>query len=344
VQRSRWSTGARLLAACAIPGIVACGGSDAGSTSPVRRTGPASVTLVLSGLRTLDSVSEGSYQAWASDGSGGLRSLGRFSYGSSVVLQSGDPIPDGTDLLVTVEPPNDVDPAPSSQRLLRGTVHGGGAELTLVGAVTQGALELRLHPGQFTMFTPSDNALNGYPSHEESGVWLFNMQPSLTEQKDMWVRLTQLAPGWTYEGWMVRDMGASGAVWLSYGKFTPDYTGAVNKRDDTGWGPFSGVIDFRTDGEEEFPGDDWISNPLHLAMPGGLSLPLDLRETTSGGVTRWTHVISIEPSWNAGEAVGTERPFLVRPYQDSFGTTGPGIPRTITFHPENVPSARATIR
>jgi hypothetical protein len=189
------------------------------------------------------------------------------------------------------------------------------------------------------MFSPSDNALDGYPSHEESGIWLFNMRPELTDQNDMWVRLTQLAPGWTYEGWMVRDIGTSNAVLLSYGKFTPDYTGTVNSRDDTGWGPYSGVVDFRTDGEEEFPGDDWISNPLGFPLPNGLTLPLNLRETDATGAFRWTHVITIEPAWNRDEPIGSERPFLVRPYQDPFGGGAPGTPRAITFHADAVPSA-----
>jgi hypothetical protein len=131
---------------------------------------------------------------------------------------------------------------------------------------------------------------------------------------------------------------------LSYGKFLPDYTGAVNSRDDTGWGPFSGVLDFKTAGEEEFPGDDWISNPLNLPFPKDLTLPLNLRETNAAGQLRWTHVITIEPMSNKGEPIGSERPFFIRPYQDAFGSAGPGIARSITFRPENVPSGRAEAR
>jgi hypothetical protein len=253
-------------------------------------------------------------------------------------------IADGSEIRITVERPGDNDATPSAQMLLRGKLRGGVANLTVAGAVTQSELPLRAHPGQFTMFSPSDNALNGYPSHEESGIWLFNMQPAATDQRDMWVRLTQLQAGWTYEGWMVRDIGQPSAIWLSYGKFAPDFTGAINSRDDTGWGPFSGVVNFRTLGEEEFPGDDWISNPLNLPFPKALSLPLNLRETDASGNFRWTHLITIEPAWNKGEAVGSERPFVLQPYQDAFGGGAPGTPRTITFRPENVPSGRAQLR
>lgn len=315
-----------------------------GDTTQPAQTSATSVALALTGLRALDPAIEGSYEMWLVDRAGQARSLGRFAGGGSVSLPISAPVVDESEIWITVEPPGDNDATPSAQKLLRGQIRGGTAELSVAGALTQGNLALRVRPGQFTMFSPSDNALNGYPSHEESGIWLFNMQPAATDQRDMWVRLTQLEAGWTYEGWMVRDMGQPNAIWLSYGKFHPDYTGAINSRDDTGWGPFSGVLSFRTDGEEEFPGDDWISNPLNLPFPKELSLPLNFRETTASGAFRWTHVITIEPVWNKGEAVGSERPFLVRPYQDPFGGGAPGAPRTITYRPENVPSGRADLR
>jgi hypothetical protein len=322
---------------------VALAGCAGDSTSP-GSVAASSITLDLSGVRTLDPTSEGSYEAWVNDATGRFHSAGRFSGGASATLALPRGVTDARYIWLTVEPPGDNDSTPSAQRLLRGTIDGGHADLSVVGAVTQGTLPLRERPGQFTMFSPSDNALSGYPSHEESGVWLFNMQPRLTDQGDMWVRLTQLDNGWTYEGWMVRDIGQPNAIWLSYGKFRPDNTGAVNSRDDTGWGPYSGVVDFRTDGEEEFPGDDWISNPLGYSFPKELSLPLDLREKTTSGALRWTHVITIEPAWNRGEPIGGERPFFIRPYQDLFGDGAPGLPRAITYRPENVPSGRAELK
>lgn len=319
------------------------GGCGGDATSPASSRA-SSITLSLNGVRALDATTEGTYEAWIVDGGGHFHSAGRFTGGGATTLAIPQTASDAREVLITVEPPGDNDSTPSAQRLLRGTISGGRADLSIVGAVTQGSTALRERPGQFTMFSPSDNALNGYPSHEESGIWLFNMQPRQTDQGDMWVRLTQLDNGWTYEGWMVRDIGQPNAIWLSYGKFRPDYTGAVNSRDDTGWGPYSGVLDFRTDGEEEFPGDDWISNPLGYPFPKELSLPLDLREKTASGALRWTHVITIEPAWNGGEPIGDERPFLIRPYQDLFGDGAPGIPRTITYRPENIPSGRADLK
>jgi hypothetical protein len=277
------------------------------------------------------------------DRAGVAHDAGAFTIGGATI-EFTSPISNGTDVEITVEPPPARAGGAPRQVLLRGSFEGRVAVLGVEGAVTNASLPLREKPGQFTMFTPSDNLVGGYPSHEESGIWLFNMAPRDTEQNDMWVRLTPLTPGWVYEGWMVRDFGQPGAIWLSYGKFLPDATGAVNTRDDTGWGPFSGVINFQTAGEEEFPGDDWISNPLSLPFPPQLTLPLDLREKQTNGQLRWTHFITIEPASDRGEPIGSQRPFPLDIYRDTFGDGGPGGPRVITFHRERVPSGTARVR
>lgn len=298
--------------------------------------------MLVTSLPALDAAREGHYEAWIADASGGYHSLGRFTAGGTITVAN--PVASARDVEVTLEPPGDADAVPSEQMLLHGPVRGSQAELSYEGAITQTDLALREAPGQFTMFSPSDNDSLGYPSNEESGVWLFNMAPAQTAQKDYYVRVTQLQRGWTYEGWMVRDLGQASAIWLSYGKFVPDWTGALNQPDDTGWGPFSGVTDFRLARLEDFPGDDWISNPLDLPWRAELTLPLDLRERDAQRQLRWTHVITIEPATDRGEAITTEQPFFLRPYVDSFGDLPPGMPRTITFHRETVPHGTATLR
>jgi hypothetical protein len=298
--------------------------------------------LATEALPSLDVARDGSYEAWVLDAAGRAYSAGHFQPGTAVRLES--PIAGGVGFAITVEPPADGDPAPSAQRVLEGSFRGGRALLAVAGALTQGTLALREHPGTFTMFTTSNNDTDGYPSNEEAGIWLFNMRPRDTPQNDMWVRLTQLEAGWTYEGWMVRDIEAPGAIWLSYGKFEPDETGAVNAKDDTGWGPFSGVIEFRSGGVDNFPGNDWIANPFGYSFPAALSLPLDLREKTLDGRGRWTHVITIEPATDRGEPIGSERPFFIRPYRDSFGDAGPGIPREITYYAESIPRGQVEVR
>ncbi|MEO6444356.1 MAG: anti-sigma factor [Gemmatimonadaceae bacterium] len=321
----------------------ACGAADGGASGGTSPPPGATLTASFPSLPALDPAREGRYTLWVVPRSGAAVSVASFAGGNGTSISG--PLPAGSfeRVEVTVEPPGDSDPLPSPQRLLTGALSDGAGTLSVVSALTVGSAELREKPGQFTMFSPSDNGLYGYPSHEESGIWLFNMAPRDTEQRDMWVRLTPLREGWIYEGWMVRDVDAPQAIWLSYGKFQPDPTGAVNQRDDTGWGPFSGVPDYRL-GEEEFPGDDWIDNILGLPFPAGLSLPLDLREKTMAGVSRWTHVITIEPFWNRGEPMTTERPFVLRPYRDAFGDGAPGTPRTITFHASQLPQGTARVR
>ena len=337
------SRAVRLRAALATAPLAiaaACGGG-----SEPTSTVSTGVTLVLtvSNLLPLDPVADGHYQAWVLDRAGTATSLGPVDPRVGTTFSFSNPVAAVASVLITYEPRDDADPGPSAQRLLIGSFRNGKAALGIEGALTLNNAPLREKPGQFTMFSPSDNAKNGYPSNEQAGVWLFNMAPRDTPQNDMWVRLAPLQPGWTYEGWMVRDLGTPNAVWLSYGKFLPDATGAVNSRDDTGWGEFSGVTDYLT-GEEELPGDDWISNPFGYQMPGGLALPLDLREKNASGVGRWTHLITVEPSTDRGEPVTTPRPFTVRPYRDPFGDGAPGIPRTITFHGDGVPNGEVVVR
>lgn len=323
--------------------IAACGGSSDGGTAPVSPATGAPRTLVLTmALPALDSAREGRYAAWVVSEGGTRSPLGRFGRGGTFTFTN--PVADAASVEVTVQRPSDQGSTPSAQVILQGRLTTGHAALSYIGAVTQGDLPLRLAPGQFTMFTPSDNDSLGYPSHEEAGVWLFNMSPAATAQRDYYVRLTQLQPGWTYEGWMVRDLGTPAEIWLSYGKFIPDWTGAVNQPDDTGWGPFSGVKDYQRARLEDFPGDDWISNPLGLPWRSELPLPLDLREKDAAGRVRWSHVITIEPATDRGEPVTTERPFVMRPYVDGFGDAGPGVARTITAFPERMPSGSADAR
>jgi hypothetical protein len=324
-----------VVALVTIAAALACGGS-AGS----RITPGSSLTISTSALPPLDGARDGQYFLWFVDAAGRAHSFGALTPGSAVTVSS--PIADPARAIVTIE--RSSSPAtPSKQVLLTGELNGGSATLSVIGAITQG-IPLRERPGQFTMFTPSDNDVYGYPSHEESGVWLFNIRASETQQNDFYVRLAQLGAGWIYEGWMVRDYGTPEAIWLSYGKFLPDWAGAINAPDDTGWGPFSGVTDYTNSRLEDFPGDDWISNPLHLPFPAALSLPLNLREKDGTGRLRWTHVITIEPSADKGEPIGSERPFFLRPYVDSFGDLNPGMPRTITMRPEAVPSATLEVR
>lgn len=342
-QGAGMSSSSGILALAVSTLLAACGGADgsgAGVTQP-----PATHTLTLAAtvLGTLDPTVEGHYAVWGVAGNGATLQLATFAGGDGRIVTASIPSTDFDRIDVTLEPPGDTDDTPSLRRILTGTIANRRASLSVVGALTVGSAPMRERPGQFTSFSPSDNGLYGYPSHEEAGIWLFNMAPRETEQGDMWVRLAPLREGWVYEGWMVRDIDTPQAIWLSYGKFLPDQAGAVNTRDDTGWGYFSGVPDFRL-GEEEFPGDDWIDNIFGHPFPSALTLPLDLRERAPNGGSRWSHVITVEPGTDKGEAIGSERPFVIRPYRDPFGDGGAGVARTITYRAEGVPRAEVTIQ
>jgi hypothetical protein len=318
--------------------VLAC--TDQSASSGVVKDAP--LRLATTALTQLDPARDGWYHFWAVDAAGAAHHVAAFRKDTAADFLS--PADHVVSFIVTLEPQDAVAAAPSNQVLLRGKWGDERAELSVVGAITQGDILLRERPGQFTMFTPSDNETMGYPSREEAGVWVFNMEAAATEQNDFYVRVAQLEPGWTYEGWMVRDYGSGHEIWLSYGKFLPDATGALNQPDDTGWGPFSGVPDFRNSRLEDFPGDDWISNPLGFPFPSELTLPLNLREKDSSGALRWTHVITIEPVSDKGESIGSERPFVVRPYVDPFGDLNPGVARTITYRPQNVPRGQVVRR
>lgn len=318
----------------------ALGCADQSASPGVAQDTP--LRLTTSALMQLDPVRDGRYVLWAVDASGAAHHVATFSSDTPTNFLS--PADHVVSFIVTLERTAGVISSPSAQVMLRGKWTDGRAELSVAGALTQGGAPLRERPGQFTMFTPSDNDTMGYPSREEAGVWVFNMEPAATEQNDFYVRVAQLEPDWTYEGWMVRDYGSSNEIWLSYGKFLPDWTGALNQPDDTGWGPFSGVPDFRNSRLEDFPGDDWISNPLGFPFPSELTLPLNFREKNSAGTLRWTHVITVEPISDKGESIGSERPFVIRPYVDSFGDLNPGVARTITYRPHNVPSGQVALR
>lgn len=247
--------------------------------------------------------------------------------------------PDGA--FVTLEAPGDGDPAPSRSVFLHGDFRGAAADLVLEGAMSDGR-PLQPEPGAHSLFTTSNNAEEGYPSAEAAGLWLFTLTPSRNVHRTREVRVTPLEPGWTYEGWIVRQSVPE--VWISYGKFRPDELGLLTSRDDTGTGPFSGVQDYRNGGVEDVPGEEWtttrVADVLGFELPAGLATPLLLDQVDAGGEPVWHHVITIEPAFDLAEAPLEGRPFVARPYENAIGPDGPGVPRTILFREDRLPRAR----
>ncbi len=322
-----------LLAAATVATASGCGGG-------ITEVAPgAHMELILRGLRPLDAATEGSYEAWITDASGVVVSAGRFVIpvtGSprSSRVQITIPVAHAARLSITVEPPGDADARPSPSTLLAGDIADGHAALSILGSVTDGR-PLQTDPGHHSLFTSSNNVELGYPSYENSGLWLFSISTRVNKHGTREVKLTPLTRGWTYEGWLVRRPGTAEEVWLPYGKFTPDRESLLTSRDNTGSGVFSGDADFLNGGVEDVPGDEWtttrVSKQLGLTVPGGLTLPLALDSVDATGAAVWYHVITIEPVADEDEPLLTDRPFLLRPYRNPIGPGGPGVPREIVY-------------
>lgn len=343
----------RGIVCAAALGCAACG--ENGTEPP--DLNPAELELTLTSFPQLDTNLEGEYQAWVIDKDGVVRSAGRFHASGVtdqvVVLES--PLSNPSDIMITVEPPGDADDQPSLQRFVGGRVSNGSATLGYNGYLTPGVL-LEENPGTHVLFTPSNNGEMSYPSTEDAGIWIFNIEGDSADGS-FFITLTPVTEGWTYEGWVVRDFGQADATWLSYGKFRPDSRRKVNTRDNSGLGPFSGQIDYRLAMPQEIymPGDDWVSNPHDYPVPGGITLPVDLNgciPTVSDcaeagqepGPSRWTHVITIEPRNDENEEPWMARPFVLRPYRNAIGETSWTTPRTIQFIPTQLPQATARVR
>ena len=323
------------------------GCSDAG-TGPMFEAGVA-VQLTVTGLRPLDPGTEGAYEAWVVSDEGEILSSGRFSVTTAEqsTRRVESPIEHPEYFMLTVEPPGDEDGHPSLHKLLGGRFDGAVAALEMTGYVTVVGIRLEADPGTHVLTTPSDDDARGFPSSEDAGLWLFNPGRD-TLDGSYYLDFTLLTEGWWYEGWIVQDYGTSDAVWISYGKFRPDPLRQARARDDTGLGPFSGRRDYKSAMvlELHVPGEDWLANPLGLAVPGGLDLPLDLNGDASLGVpSRWTHVITVEP-WGPNreaESTADARPFFLEPYGNPIGEAPPTEPRSIEFHPERLPRGMATL-
>lgn len=174
---------------------------------------------------------------------------------TAFTVESAD-LASATKFVLTIEPANDPDPAPSDVHILAGDFNGSTASLSISDMAALGH-SFTNSSGKYILATPTD----GMMSNEKSGIWF--LDPAAGPGAGL--NLPTLPAGWAYEGWAVTN-----GTPLSTGTFT-----SVSGAD--AFAGFSG-----TQGGPPFPGEDFITN-----APSGLSFPLDL----SGGLA----VISIEP-------------------------------------------------
>lgn len=306
--------------ACAL--LIACAACDDDAAGPAANE---ALVLEVDGLPALDASTQNAYALWI-EADGGVHRAATFNGGAGVTTVPFElPTARPARAFVTLEP--SAGDTPSSFVLLGGSFQGARAELRLEGSLTNGQ-PLEQQPGAHSLFTSSNNVALGYPSYENAGLWLFNIFPSQNAHGTREVKLTPLRAAWTYEGWIVLHHGADDAVWISYGKYRPDEHGLLTSRDNTGSGPFSGDVDFVNGGIEDVPGDEWTTNLFDLPVPGGLTLPLVLDAVDHDGAAVWTHVITVEPSFDESEPLGAERPFIPV-YANPIGAGGPQVPRRI---------------
>ncbi len=314
------------------------------SEGPVPPAATVDIVVQLTRLESVDTSADGTLHAWVIDLDGTIRSAGPIPTAGETSVRVASPDPEF--IMVTLEPPGDSDDRPSAHKLVGGRFNDGFAVLAVDRYVTAG-MSLEEDPGRHILATLSDNLGSGQNDNEDAGIWLFDPSVDTLDAK-YYQDFAPLTEGWAYEGWVVRDYGAPGAVWVSYGKFLPDGFRQANSRDDTGVGYFSGVTAFERAFPlfVRFPGDDFLSDSLGYVLPAGISLPLDLNGDLSSGVaSRWTHVITIEPWGHNRDAERPEesRPFVLEPYRNAIGEADPAVPRLIEFHPEHLPGGTATI-
>ncbi|MEM7092347.1 MAG: anti-sigma factor [Actinomycetota bacterium] len=182
-------------------------------------------------------------------------------------------IASATAYVLTIEPANDPDPAPSATHVLAGDVVDGRADLTISHPAALGT-DFASAGGSFIVAAPTTETTDD----DLSGVWF--LDPTGADGPVASLDLPALPEGWAYEGWVVVD-----GTPVSTGRFTD----ASGPDDFSG---FSGPAD-----APPYPGEDLVAN-----APAGLSFPTDL----SGA----TVVISVEPDPDDGPAPFALKPLV----------------------------------
>lgn len=217
--------------------------------------------LNITGLENLGS--EYVYEGWIIVNSNPI-STGRFSVNNNGDLSQTGFTLDINDLnsastfVLTIEPVNGDDPAPSEVHILAGDFNGKSGQLSVSHGAALGS-DFSSAEGTYILATPTDGA----DTNENSGIWFLDLSSG---SPDVGLNLPTLPAGWKYEGWVV-----SAGTPITSGTFT-----SVNVVDE--FDGFSSTMP-----GPPFPGEDYLVN-----APSPLTFPIDL----AGGKA----VISIEPN------------------------------------------------
>lgn len=260
------------------------------------QSGPNSVVLSLDNLSITNLAFDGHYEAWARVG-GELISLGRFNineFGELVDTETdstiaefdaGTDVSTATEILISVEPPSDGDPASSGVYILRGDVsdHAAGLE-TQISGVDQLENDAT---AEFVLATPSDD--DSFPVNDDHGIW-FLTRPGPAAGL---LNLPDLGPDWQYEGWVVDISDTFNPLYYSTGTFTSGEGFDSDQAGAMGGGP-------------EYPGQDFVD------YHGGPVLDLD--------AGNFAVMVTIEPTLDQA----TDRPFMLTVFRDGIATDALG--------------------
>lgn len=249
------------------------------------------ITLDIQGLNDLGA--DFKYEGWIIV-DGNPVTTGVFSVDADGVLSKTvftideNNLENATKFVLSIEPTNDTDPAPSDTKYLVGDFNGTSATLS-----TDVIADFSSVAGQFILATPTDDSTNS--SNNENGIWWLN--PTTSPAPTATLVLPVLPSGWVYEGWVVAD-----GTPITTGTFTN-----VSATDNSS--PFSGADDLPTPNGDDgfFPGEDFLNN-----APSGVTFPLDVRGKTA--------VISIEPYPDNSPAPFTLKPLVGTAGQDTAPT------------------------
>ena len=222
------------------------------------------ITLDIDGLEDLGA--DYMYEGWIIV-EGNPITTGVFSVDSEGVLSSSkfdvdkNNLQAATKFVLSIEPTNDSDPAPSETKYLVGDFDGSSAALS-TGIIA----DFSSAAGTFILATPTDNSTND--ANDENGIWWLNPGDTPTAA----LVLPELPEGWKYEGWVVEN-----GIPITTGTFTN-----IAGTDEAA--PFSGsdALADVNGSDGFFPGEDFLIN-----APSQVTFPLDVRGKTA--------VISIEP-------------------------------------------------
>ncbi len=178
-----------------------------------------------------------------------------------------------TKFVLSIEPLNDTDPAPSNTKILVGDFSGNTATM---GSGTVG--DFSNAAGKYILATPT----NGAMTNENSGIWF--LDPT-SGSPVAGLTLPTLPNGWKYEGWVVINGQP-----VTTGKFTK--VAATDMFD--GYSSTT-ALPMPNGADGFFPGEDFLQS-----APAGLTFPTDI----AGGKA----VISIEP-----EPDNSPMPFTLKP-------------------------------